>query len=753
MNITYKVTGMHCASCANIIERKLKKIEGIEDVLVSYANSTAEIKYDSGFEIESIKNIVSTLGYTFSSNEDNSNMDGHSRTEAQDESNPELAKLKHNVFISIPLIIFSALVMAWEIFSGDFQLLPEMPPLMDEFIHHISPIFATYMMFLVGAPFLLGIWRFIRHGQASMDTLIGIGTLTAFVYSFIVSTFEEPLRQFINVDIMYYDVTIIVIGFITLGKYLEANAKAKTGDALKSLISMQAKFAIVRTNGVEKEVALENVKEGDLIVVKPGTKIPVDGIVIEGESYVDESMITGEPMPIKKLLDSIVTAGTINQDGFVVIKATGIGKNTLLAHIIDLVKAAQSSRAPIQKLADKVSSIFVPTVLVIAVVTIIVWLTIGTQFFPFDKSLALAISGFVAVLVIACPCALGLATPTAIIVGVGKGAKNGILVKNAEALEKLSKIRHIIFDKTGTLTEGKPKVLHFINNDKIEDEKIIQIATTLESKSEHPLAHAIVNFAKEKGIKALDISDFQSVKGKGLIAKIDTKEYYIGSDTFISEKLGLIPNQDILNKEKISTPVIIAEKENILAYFLIGDAIKSSAVEAIETLKKLKIKTHLATGDRDEAAQAVAKFIGIDSVHSRLMPEDKQNLVRDLKNKGEHVAVAGDGVNDAPALALADIGIAMATGTDVAIETADITLLHGDISKIAQAIKLSRITLRTIKQNLFWAFAFNVMGIPLAAGLFYPLGLTLNPAFAGAAMAFSSVLVVSNSLKLKLGKL
>lgn len=751
---TYKVSGMHCASCANIIERKLKKLSGIENVAVSYANESAQIVKDEALNLEAINAMTGPMGYTFT--EENM-QHGEGKMSHEDHMNhdkdSELKNLRKNVLISIPIMIISVIVMGWEIFSNDIAWLPKMGATTEEFFHHLLPILATYMMFTVGRPYLLGVWRFLRFGQANMDTLIGIGTLVAFLYSFAITAFEESLRPYVDVETIYYDVTVIVVGFITLGKYLEANAKAKTGDALRSLISLQAKSAILRRDGKDYEVPLEEVKEGDLVVVKPGTKIPIDGIVVEGQSYIDESMITGEPMPVKKIANEKVSGGTMNQDGFLLIKATGVGKNSLLAHIIDLVKAAQSSRAPIQKLADKVSSIFVPVVLVIAVLALILWLVIGPRYMPFDSALALGITSFVGVLVIACPCALGLATPTAIIVSVGKGARNGILVKNAEALEKLSKIHHIVFDKTGTITEGRPKVVYFVNKSKLKDKEVMQISASLEAKSEHPLAHAVTNFAKEDGIALLPSTDFKYLKGKGIMGKVKSKKYYIGSDTFIKSELKHKIETEILNKEKTATPVVLADSDGVLAYFMIGDAIKSSAKEAITTLKKLGVATHLATGDREESAVSVAKAVGIDSVHSKLLPEDKQNIVRDLKMNDQKVAVAGDGVNDAPALALADVGIAMATGTDVAIETADITLLHGDISKITQAIKLSKMTLMAIKENLFWAFAFNVLGIPLAAGIFYPLGFVLNPAFAGAAMAFSSVLVVSNSLRLKLKKL
>lgn len=748
----YTIKGMHCASCANIIERKLKKISAIESVQVSYATESATVDHN-GVSLEDINEIVKPLGYTFTAQEESS---GSEVKEKQPQVNEEFTHLKNNVLISIPMVILSAIIMGWDIFGNQFGYLPAMSEIVKEFFHHLLPVFATYMMFVVGTPYLLGVWRFVRYGQANMDTLVGIGTLVAFIYSFIISAFEESLAPYLDVEIMYYDVTIIVIGFITLGKFLEVRAKIKTSDALKALVSLQAKSAIVMRNGVEQEIPLEEVVKGDLIVVKPGSKVPVDGIVVEGKSFIDESMITGEPMPVGKSIDDAVTGGTINQDGMLVVKAVGVGQESLLAHIIDLVKAAQSSRAPIQKLADKVSSIFVPVVIVIAILTLLGWLFIGTYYMPFNKALVLAITSFVGVLVIACPCALGLATPTAIIVGVGKGAQNGVLIKNAEALEKLSKIKDIVFDKTGTITEGKPKVISFFNTGSLKDDQVIELAAALENSSEHPLARAIISYAKLKEIAVkVVVEKFEAHKGKGITAHVDGQELFVGSDTFIKEITKLKLDEAIMKKElaKAHTPVILASKNKILAYFFVGDNIKAEAKEAIVQMKAYNIKTHMATGDTEAAAEAVSKAVGIDAFHARLLPEDKQILVRSLKENNSMVAVAGDGVNDAPAMALADVGIAMATGTDVAIETADITLLHGDIGKVAQAIKLSKQTLRTIKQNLFWAFAFNVIGIPLAAGAFYSFGITLNPAFAGAAMAFSSVLVVSNSLRLKITKL
>ncbi|MEI8097026.1 MAG: heavy metal translocating P-type ATPase, partial [Candidatus Moraniibacteriota bacterium] len=664
MESNYKIIGMHCASCAANIERKLKKMPGIQKIEVSYATESAKISHEN-VNLEAINKEISPLGYSMKIDAEEIEMNMDHGKES------ELKKLKQHVLIAIPMMAISIFIMGWDIFGSSYKLVPQMSFVWEDFFHHLLPVLATYMLFVIGKPYIIAVWRGIRYGQANMDTLIGMGTGTAFLYSFFVSAFEENLSPYINVKISYYDITIIVIGFITLGKFLEARAKEKTNDALQALLSLQAKTAIIERDGKEEEIALNLVVVGDHIVIKPGTKIPVDGKVISGESYVDEAMITGEPMPVEKNIGTLVTGGTINQDGRIIIIATGIEKNSLLARIIELVKSAQSSRAPIQKLADTISAVFVPIVLLIAVGSLLGWIIIGSKYMPFANALALGISGFVGVLVIACPCALGLATPTAIIVGVGKGAKNGILIKNAESLEKLSKVRDIVFDKTGTITEGKPTVVVFknISTKKESDESIIAIAATLEKPSEHPIAHAIMTYAKEKNIGALEAKQFAAQKGKGVMATIDGVAYFIGNERYIEEITGTKTPIETQSE----TPVVLATKEGVLAYFLVGDSVKENAKDAIHELHKLNIKTHMATGDQEEVARIVSEKMGIDMFHAHMLPEDKQKLVQKLKESGTLVAVAGDGVNDAPALAAADVGIAMSTGTDVAIETADIT--------------------------------------------------------------------------------
>ncbi|OGZ59219.1 MAG: copper-translocating P-type ATPase [Candidatus Spechtbacteria bacterium RIFCSPHIGHO2_12_FULL_38_30] len=624
-----------------------------------------------------------------------------------------------------------------------------------EFFHHLLPIFATYTLFVVGKPYLLGFYRFLRYGKANMETLIGIGTSVAFFYSFIVTAFEESLRPFINVDNTYYDVTIVVITFIALGKYLEARSKIKTGDAIEKLFNLQAKTALVIRDGKEIELLINDVIHGDLVVVKPGARVPVDGVITDGFSYIDESMVTGEPMPVQKKIGESVVAGTINTSGSFTFKATKVGSETMLAQIIKMVEEAQGSKAPIQALADKISSIFVPVVLVLAFVALGIWFFIGVPYFGFSQALSLGLVSFVGILVIACPCALGLATPTAIIVGVGKGAKEGILIKDAATLQKLHKIDTLVVDKTGTITKGRPELASIQNFSEKSNDELVVILASLEKKSEHPIAHAIVSYANEKKLSFMPVSNFEAIRGKGLKGVINNTEYFAGNAKLVKD-INLSFDTQSIEQETLEgkTPVVLAIKEKVLAVIMVSDTIKPEAIDAVARLNKLNIQVVMLTGDDTNTARYIAKQVGINEVVAEVMPEDKLKKIKELQSQGKVVAMAGDGVNDAPALAQADVGIAMASGTDVAIESAGITLLHGDISKLVKAVMLSKITMRGIKQNLFWAFIYNIIGIPLAGGLFYPFfGWLLNPIFAGLAMAFSSVSVVGNSLRIKAKKI
>lgn len=760
---TYRVKGMHCASCASVIEKTLKKTSGVNGIEVNYGTEKAKISFDPDkVNPHDLSKHIEPLGYSLDLPPTAGEM-GMSESEhathlglnqSKKEKLAELADMRAKVISAVPLALFAALVMGWDILA-EYSVLPVMSNVVKEFFHHLLPIFATYILFVVGKPYLLGFYRFLRYGKANMDTLIGIGTTAAFLYSFAVSAFEETLRPFINVEYQYYDVTIVVITFIALGKYLEARSKIKTGDAIEKLLNLQAKTALVVRDGREVEISVNDVRHDDLIIVKPGAKIPVDGVIVEGSSFVDESMVTGEPMPTQKKVGDSVVSGTINTSGAFTFKATKVGSETLLAQIIKMVEDAQGSRAPIQALADKISAIFVPIVLVTAFLTLGVWLIVGSQYLGFSQALSFGLVSFVGILVIACPCALGLATPTAIIVGVGKGAKEGILIKDAATLEKLHKVNTVVVDKTGTITKGKPTLVDLQNLSDLTDDELVTIIASLEKKSEHPIAHAIVNYAQEKNISLSSVSNFEGIQGKGLKGTIGGAEYFVGNAKLVSD-LDLPFETSKLTEftSQGKTPVILATKDKVLGFVMVADEIKFESKQAVANLHQLGIKVVMLTGDDEQAAKYIGSLVGIDDVVAHVLPEDKLKKIKELQSQGRVVAMAGDGVNDAPALAQADVGIAMGTGTDVAIESAGITLLGGDISKLTKAIKLSKITMRGIKQNLFWAFIYNVVGIPLAAGAFYPVfGWLLNPVFAGFAMAMSSVSVVSNSLRIKAKKL
>ncbi len=743
---TYKIKGMHCASCASIIETTFKKTEGVHSAEVNYGTEKAKISFDtSRITPSDLSKKIEPLGYTLDLSEDDPHANHMSKSESSD---------KLNILPPVILATIAIFMMGWDILSK-YEIISKMSYTLEEFFHHLLPLLATYTLFVIGKPYLLGFYRFIKYGKANMDTLIGIGTSAAFVYSFAVTAFEDLLRPFINVDYQYYDVTIVVVSFITIGKYLEARSKIKTGDAIKKLLNLQAKTALIIRDGKEIEISVNDVVHGDLIVIKPGSKIPVDGQVTSGKSFVDESMVTGEPMPVEKNVGDNVVAGTINTNGSFIFKATKVGSETLLSQIIKMVEDAQGSKAPIQALADKISSIFVPIVLVISFITLGAWLIFGSAYLGLSQALSYGIVSFVGILVIACPCALGLATPTAIIVGVGKGAREGILIKDAATLEELHKVNTVIVDKTGTITKGKPTLIDINNLSNLSEAELISILASLENKSEHPIAYAIVNYAKEKSISISDVSDFENIQGKGVRGKVNNAEYYVGNVRLIDD-LGISfdTTKIVEYSSQGKTPVIIAKKEKVLGFVMIADEVKKESKDAITNLHSMGIKVIMFTGDDERTAKYIASQVGIDEVVAHVMPQDKMSKIKELQAQGRIVAMAGDGVNDAPALAQANVGIAMGTGTDVAIESAGITLLGGDISKLVKAIKLSRITMRGIKQNLFWAFIYNIVGIPLAAGVFYPIfGWLLNPVFAGFAMAMSSVSVVSNSLRIKTKKL
>lgn len=743
---TYKIAGMHCASCAAIIEKSVKKLDGVLSAQVNYGTESMVLSFDDQkIDVEKVKSSLATLGYTLRVPKPTA----ATKNDGAADKNAELSALRNKVLVSIPLVVLSSFIMGWDILA-ELNVLAPPPPALKEFFHHLLPLMATYALFVIGLPYLKGLYRFIRHGAANMDTLIGLGTSAAFLYSFILSAFEDSLSAYVNVEQTYYDVTIVVIGFITLGKFLEMRAKIKTGDAIEKLLGLQAKTALVLRNGKEMDIPIGDVLPGDVVIIKPAMKIPLDGEVMDGSSFVDESMVSGEPMPVAKQAGDTVIGGTMNATGSFTFRVTKVGADTLLAGIIRMVESAQNSKAPIQALADKISAVFVPVVLVLAFASLAGWLLLG-QGLGFDAALSKALSAFVGVLVIACPCALGLATPTAIIVGVGKGAQHGILVKDAATLEKLSGVNVVVVDKTGTLTNGKPELVGLKLYKNISEDEVLSLFAALESQSEHPLAHAILSAAKARGLQAGRADAFEIIKGMGLKGVINGQEYYAGNARLIRQ-LALPIDSALLDEEtaKGKTPLFLATKESILALAFVADALKPASKQAVCDLQNMGLDVVMLTGDSRNTAIYVAEAAGIKTVVAETLPQDKLEYIKKLQQSGKRVAMAGDGVNDAPALAQADVGMAMGTGTDVAIDTAGITLLHGDVAKLVKAARLARQTMGGVKQNLFWAFIFNIVGIPLAAGAFYPvLGWTLSPLFAGLAMAFSSVAVVSNSLRLK----
>lgn len=751
INKTLEIKGMHCASCAAIITNKVSKLSGVDSITVNFATEKAAVSFNGDVvSIPQMNNEIEKLGYTFVDEKGSKLTENHTKltgiNESKEEKIKELLIMKAKTQFVLPISLLVFILMMWEIGARLFSSIPNLPLPMSIF-NTISMVLSSVVLFWIGQPFLQGVVKFLKYRVANMDTLIGIGTLVAYLYSISITLFPLMRVALKLPETTYFDVTIVVIGFVVFGKYLETRSKLRTGEAIEKLLGLQAKTALVWRNSVEIEVPVDEVHVGDIIIVKPGSKIPVDGVIIEGHSSIDESMITGESIPVDKNIGDLVIGATLNKQGNFKFKATKIDSDTVLAQIIKMVEEAQGSKAPIQALADKISSVFVPIVLIIAVVALILWLTVGTSALGFSTALTYGILSFVGVLVIACPCALGLATPTAIIVGVGKGATHGILIRNAQALEKLNHVNTIVLDKTGTITKGKPEVTDIISFDTSWTETdILRISASVEKLSEHPLADAVVLKANEQKIVLETVRNFQSFEGVGVEGIISEK--YIAIHKPSKNTVGENTIKDL--QEQGKTVVVIEVDKKQVGLIALADTLKEKSRETVAKLQAKNIKVIMLTGDNYLTANYIAKLAGIDAVIAEVIPQEKAGKIKELQKAGAIVAMVGDGINDAPALVQADVGIAMGTGTDVAIESAEITLLGGDISKITQAIKLSNLTMRGIKQNLFWAFIFNIIGIPLAAGLFYPMfGWLLNPAFAGLAMAFSSVSVVTNSLRLK----
>ncbi len=728
---SFPVTGMTCASCASSVESVLKHTDGVFDASVNFASSSVLVEYDKELSPNQLQNALREVGYDII-------IDAENPSEVQQElQQKHYQDIKNrtiwSAILTLPIFVLGMFFMQWE--PGKW----------------ISLVLTFPILFWFGRSFFINAFKQAKHGKANMDTLVALSTGIAFIFSVFNTFFPEFwLSRGIEPHV-YYEAATVIITFISLGKLLEEKAKSNTSSAIKKLMGLQPKTLKIIENGEEKEIPISSVQVGQTILVRPGEKIPVDGEVSKGSSYVDESMITGEPVPVEKIKDEKVFAGTVNQKGSFQFTAEKVGGETLLSQIIKMVQEAQGSKAPVQKLVDKIAGIFVPVVLVISIITFIVWMSVGG-----DNAFSQALLTSVAVLVIACPCALGLATPTAIMVGIGKGAENNILIKDAESLELGYKVNAIILDKTGTITEGKPLVTDIIWKNNLENQnEYKQILLAIEAQSEHPLAEAVVNHLKDEKVEQAEIASFESITGKGVKAQSENgSKYYVGNHKLMVEKnieieSSLMQTAESL-EEQAKTVIFFGNEKQVLAILAIADKIKETSKKAIVTLQERGIEVYMLTGDNNKTASAVAKQVGITNYQGEVMPSDKAAFVEKLQADGKIVAMVGDGINDSQALAQANVSIAMGKGSDIAMDVAKMTLITSDLRSIPKALELSKRTVLGIRQNLFWAFIYNLIGIPIAAGVLYPVnGFLLDPMIAGMAMAFSSVSVVLNSLRLK----
>lgn len=725
---SFPVLGMTCASCASSAESIVKHAPGVVEASVNFATGNLAVEYQPGItDPEALRQAVQSVGYDLLLEDESKQQE--TLENIHEKTYKDLRKRTvWAIVLSLPVAVIGMF----------FMNIP--------YANEIMWILSTPVVLWLGRSFFVNAWKQAKHRSANMDTLVALSTGIAYVFSVFNLFFPEFwLERGLEAHV-YFEAAAVIVAFILLGRLLEEKAKGNTSTAIKKLMGLQPKTVIVmQKDGSEQSVAIEDVKSGDVILVKPGEKIAVDGMLVSGSSYVDESMLSGEPVPVLKTQNEKVFAGTINQKGSFSFEATKVGKETMLAQIIKMVQDAQGSKAPVQKLVDKIAGVFVPVVIGIALLTFILWLILGGE-----SGVVHGLLAAVTVLVIACPCALGLATPTAIMVGVGKGAENGILIKDAESLELAKKVDAIVLDKTGTITEGKPEVtdVYWLNGDSSTKD----ILFSLEKQSEHPLADAVVNYLTDASVKSL--TGFESITGKGAKAIFADTPYYVGNRKLMSENsididAGLKKKADEWSKSS-KTVIWFSNDKTALALLAISDQIKKTSVAAIEQMQNMGIDLYMLTGDNEATANAIAEETGIDHYKAEVLPQHKADFIKDLQNKGKVVAMVGDGINDSTALATADVSIAMGKGSDIAMDVAKMTIISSDLNKIPQAILLSRQTVATIKQNLFWAFIYNLIGIPIAAGILYPInGFLLNPMIAGAAMALSSVSVVSNSLRLK----
>ncbi|WP_291625040.1 heavy metal translocating P-type ATPase [Clostridium sp.] len=733
-NYSFKVEGMTCSACANRVERVTKKVSGVENSSVNFATEKLNITFDENkISVNELKSIVEKAGY---------NLIVEEKKEDAVKKIPDFKKLWYRFILSliftIPLLIISMGHMV------GMQLPHIIDPMMNPLNFAITQLALTIPVMIIGYKFYLIGFKNLFKLSPNMDSLIAIGTSAAVVYG-LFAIYKINIGEHEYAMHLYFESAAVILTLITLGKYLEAVSKGKTSDAIKKLMGLAPKTANIIRDGKELTIPIEEVKVFDIVIVKPGEKLPVDGEIIEGNTSIDESMLTGESIPVEKSIGSKVIGASINKTGFIKYKATKVGDDTALAQIIKLVEDAQGTKAPIAKLADVIAAYFVPAVIGLAIIAALGWYISG-------ESAVFSLTIFIAVLVIACPCALGLATPTAIMVGTGKGAENGVLIKGGEALETAYKVETIVFDKTGTITEGKPKVTNIITKG-ISETEILALAASAEKGSEHPLGEAIVKAAEEKNIKLKEIEDFKAIPGHGIEVKIENSIILLGNKKLMVERgidLGDLQNKSNQLAEEGKTPMFLSADNEIKGIVAVADTVKENSKKAIEAIHNMGIKVAMITGDNEKTAKAIAKEVGIDIVLAEVLPEDKANEVKKLQNDNKKVAMVGDGINDAPALVQADVGIAIGSGTDVAMESADIVLMRSDLLDVIKAIQLSKATINNIKQNLFWAFAYNVLGIPVAMGILHIFGgQLLNPMIAAGAMSLSSVSVLLNALRLR----